>query len=175
MHVSRYQASCFAHFWQGVESYVLDAWLQFVKQRHVRHLSLHYDGIRVDWQSLQCEASACGPEGPVPGFCEAAAGFVRERTGYTLKIVEKKHKTLLEILTDRSDWADGGEDMPAHLLGAGNCIPLAIACVRRSVPSIAAVLQNNNAVNTRAQKTKLRRYGEAADTCQVHRLAHTSL
>ena len=41
-------ASTFAYMYQGAEDYILEAMVGYCLQFHAKHLSLHYDGIRVD-------------------------------------------------------------------------------------------------------------------------------
>ena len=47
------EASTFALWWQRAEDYILRAWEAAVLQFPVRHLSLHFDGLRVDRSYLQ--------------------------------------------------------------------------------------------------------------------------
>ena len=42
------EASLASHLWQGVEDHVLSSMRQFAAARHCSHLSLHFDGIRID-------------------------------------------------------------------------------------------------------------------------------
>ena len=41
-------ASTFAYMYQGAEDYILEAMVGYCLPFHASHLSLHYDGIRVD-------------------------------------------------------------------------------------------------------------------------------
>ena len=56
-------ASTFAVWWQRAEDLVLRAWVLFIQEQPTTHLSLHFDGVRVDPNRIQ-------HEGDVDEFCE---------------------------------------------------------------------------------------------------------
>ena len=62
-------ASTFAYMYQGAEDYILEAMVGYCLQFHASHLSLHYDGIRVD-------------EGLVREALQAIDGNVHDRDHY---------------------------------------------------------------------------------------------
>ena len=105
-------ATTFHYFWAGAEDAVLDAMCGHVMQHEPKHLSLHFDGIRVD------KAVVVSIEQLRTDIEQA----VKEKTGFTVSVVEKKHKLLIELLE-----SDGAHlDTPHDLVITGNCIPLAM-------------------------------------------------
>ena len=44
--------SCFAIWWQRFENHLALQWVEFIIRRPIQHLSLHFDGVRVDLQSI---------------------------------------------------------------------------------------------------------------------------
>ncbi|CAK0885113.1 unnamed protein product [Prorocentrum cordatum] len=42
------EASLASYMWQGVEDHCLEQWVDFVMEEKVSHVSLHFDGLRVD-------------------------------------------------------------------------------------------------------------------------------
>ncbi|CAK0866236.1 unnamed protein product [Prorocentrum cordatum] len=88
-----------------------------------QHLSLHYDGIRVD------RSRATATHGSVEAFCGDATVHFAEQTGFAVDIVEKHLFFFLELLDQaaakRHAISNGGEN--CSLLHAdGNCIPAGI-------------------------------------------------
>ena len=68
----------------GLEDAVLTSWLGFVRQRPVTHLSLHYDGIRIN-KKLPCAMSE---------FCARCSDHIAKETGFLVNIREKEHHYL---------------------------------------------------------------------------------
>ena len=78
--------STFAYFYQGVESYILEKWLEFVLRYEHQHLSLHYDGIRIDNHSVQHAMKERMPPMSLPpqamedAFIEECKDFIQKET-----------------------------------------------------------------------------------------------
>ena len=71
-------ASTFAYMYQGAEDYILEAMVGYCLPFHVNHLSLHYDGIRVD-------------EGLVREALQAIDGNVHDRDHYIKELNGNGH------------------------------------------------------------------------------------
>ena len=78
------EASCLAHLWQGVEDVVLTAMTNYTAQHPYQHLSLHFDGLRIDKARVQLA-------GGVSEFCVPMSNHALEQAGYHVTIVEKLH------------------------------------------------------------------------------------
>jgi len=83
------EASTFTRFWTTAEDLVLTAWVDYVKSSPIGHLSLHFDGIR-----LQMDNGT-----PVDEYCQACSQYIKERTGFSVTIREKKHHTFRELVS----------------------------------------------------------------------------
>ncbi|CAE7810987.1 unnamed protein product [Symbiodinium sp. CCMP2592] len=110
-------ASCLFYLWSAVEDIVLDAWTNFVLRQKPKHISLHFDGIRVS-------RAVVGDD--VEGFCRVCTAHIQEITGYKVEIRPKSNPDLLQDLrlSSRSRTLRGL--LPAPLQQDGNCIPAAL-------------------------------------------------
>lgn len=80
------------YLWSAVEDVILHAWLAFAQRREFQHISLHYDGLRL--------APLQGDE--VALFCRQSEQHILDKTGFSVKITEKKHRHFLEWLLEQS-------------------------------------------------------------------------
>ena len=96
-----------------------------------RHLSNHYDGLRVDIASIR-RFDDDTDDDAVEAFRVASEHDLREKTGYAVRIAIKQHRTFVEILDAylRSD----GVQRDMHALSGvewlhqdGECLTLASA------------------------------------------------
>ena len=79
------EASLESGCWQGVEDYVLEHWVEFLRSKLPgwRHMSLHFDGIRIGPAHLVQEA--------LLRDCE---NHIEAQTGYAVRVRIKRHTTL---------------------------------------------------------------------------------
>ena len=109
------EATAYHYFWTGAEDYVLDAWSEFVLQQPTRHLSLHFDGLRVDADRVYQSAD----------FKAESEAFIRERTGYTVRLVQKMHCGFWDIARKASAQVLG-VNTPDALRPSRHAIPAAL-------------------------------------------------
>ena len=110
------EASTLFFLWTSVEDFILSVWVKFVLQLPVRHLSLHFDGIRLD---------ADFP-GTVEDYCKQCCEHIANETGFVVNIREKKHYSFLELIPKKaceSTVLDGKDEV---LDRPGNCIAGAV-------------------------------------------------
>ncbi len=81
------------------------------------HLSLHFDGVRVN-------ASIAHNIGDL---CSNCSDYIFDRTGFRVKICEKKHFGLLELVKLHAESGVVADVAHDHLLSSGNCIPAALS------------------------------------------------
>ena len=152
-----------------MESYILEKWLEFVLRYEHQHLSLHYDGIRIDNHSVQHAMKERMPPMSLPpqamedAFIEECKDFIQKETLYNVDIVVKPHPFLYECLETHFVQAEDAVD--SLLLENGNCIPLALSRLLNGGDQ-AAVLLRDLAVNngdTEAQSMRSRSYRQAAE------------
>ncbi len=132
--------------WQGIEDMLLDIFVTHLKARPLRHLSLHFDGIRVDRQRVLAEAEGGSEEDGIRLLLANLTAEVARQTGYNIEVVEKRHEYLLDKLRRHAGRTKLDVDIPPRLLEDGNCIPLAIASVRSGYANIAAALLGSTVV-----------------------------
>ena len=110
------EASTLFAYWTAVEDVILSSLVDFCLKFTLGHLSLHYDGIRLDAE-LPCS---------IQDFCEQASSHVFEKHGFKVTLREKTHLTFAELValhfTDRCTIL--GRD--AVLSKRGNCIASAV-------------------------------------------------
>ena len=81
MHVRFPEATTFHYMWTAVEDNILEAWVSYLRRQDYQHISLHYDGVRIDNRGADvqeiCTSSAAAIE--APRLCHAR-GTRRART-----------------------------------------------------------------------------------------------
>ena len=109
------ETSCLFYLWTAVEDMVLRAWLHYLQTLRPKHLSLHFDGVRVDKSLLVPNAEA---------FCAECSKQIASACGYVVHIRLKEHLTMLEIMHKHD--ATEGVRQSSVLAADGNCIPAAL-------------------------------------------------
>ena len=72
----------FSKCMRQLEDCVLDAWDRSLCRRHPRHVSLHFDGIRV---------GGIDPAVDVKTLCDEAMQAIQEKTQLNVSVVERRH------------------------------------------------------------------------------------
>ena len=112
-------ASVLSHLYMAWEDMVLSHWVATLRQAYtIRHISLHFDGIRLAIEETDDDAAA------VCRKCEAA---IADATSFHVKLREKQHDTVFGLLrrnTEKPAFASGD-----IFVEPGNCIPHAMACL----------------------------------------------
>ena len=90
----------------------MQTWLDIVKTKSHAHVSLHFDGIRVDDYRSQLEDN----------FAEASSNAINAATQYAVNIVEKQHRHFFEAVHSHATSRERLE-VDDVLLEVGNCIP----------------------------------------------------
>ena len=126
-------SSLLSHLYMACEDAVLQCWAEFLVQKLPRHLSLHFDGVRVS-----AEDGVSSEE-----LCKSAQECVMDRLGFDLTIREKKHLTFLELVRANALRTEPPHFPEEHVLThAGNCIPHAIGCLQELTDSALHKLTN---------------------------------
>ena len=117
------EASCASTFYFAVEDHIATAMIKAVLATKTQHLSLHYDGIRVDKARIEHEG------GDANHMCRMLEDAIKKDTGYEVKLCVKQHMTFLQQLEVSENVAksvviESADDL---LLKHGNCIPRGIA------------------------------------------------
>ena len=99
---------------------MLRAWLAWIREQgKPSHLSLHFDGVRLDRAFVATAATS------TEDFCARASDAIFAAVWYRVSIVEKTHHCLLQGLRLQSGLRTARAS-PSLLLEAGNCILLAL-------------------------------------------------
>ena len=86
------ESSTFYFMWTAIEDWILSSWLEFTLENAVRHVSLHYDGLRLD----------ADLSNGVADYCVSASEHIFNQTGFRVNIREKLHQTFGELLPTRA-------------------------------------------------------------------------
>ena len=84
---------------------MLFAWANYILEQPTTHLSKHYDGIRVSLDRCNAEEPISLP-GPVDGkltgvdaLCMHSTQFIKDQTGFEMRIRHKVHKTCFDLVS----------------------------------------------------------------------------
>ena len=148
------EASCFAYLWNAVEDYICSTWVDFILQEEVRHLSLHFDGVRVDKQR-------CGGDEGVEEFLLKSAQHIQQVTHYHVDLAVKRHYFFLQMIIKVGQ--SSNLDTEDVLLQRGNCIYAALFHLRVERCQILPILARSHPINAATLKTGFRCY---RDVCR---------
>ena len=116
------EASIAAMFYQALEDHILQAMLDYIQQKPAQHVSLHYDGVRVDKTRIEAEG------GDSTHMCAALEVAVLGATGFRVKVVVKKHEVFCQMLMSCGlPQSTCVESMDCWLLKPGFGISLALS------------------------------------------------
>ena len=80
------ESSTLFFMWTAVEDVILHAWLDYILQHPVSHVSLHFDGLRVA-EPLPLETQA---------LCSQCEDHILKATGFAVRIRPKVHLTFFD-------------------------------------------------------------------------------
>ena len=110
------EVSTLFFMWSMVEDYILQKWLEFVLRYQASHVSLHFDGIRVNT--------------PLPydtdEYCKKCADHIAQSTEFAVTIRPKEHRYFLELFVKNCTTTAKATVEHEFLELPGNCIPLAL-------------------------------------------------
>ncbi|CAE7603156.1 unnamed protein product [Symbiodinium natans] len=161
------EASLLSHLYYIVEDVVLSAMADVLLQGSPKHLSLHYDGVRVS-----------RPEGKsVEDLCKSIQRRVKDATGFEVVLREKRHRSVLQILSDTARSKVGSSlPMESVLRQNGNCIPAAVALLLAKISDVEEALSDNGCrENASFKKRALRSYRDCATLLHLQFLPQPDL
>ncbi|CAE7674583.1 unnamed protein product [Symbiodinium sp. CCMP2592] len=102
-------------------------------------------------------------------FIKDCENAIRMRTGFMVKIVEKKHFSFIDLVKNRGVHANSVTNVPALLLQPGNCIPCAVWHMMPLLrPAVVAAMSNETLdKNIDGKKMKYRDYRSVASMCSI--------
>ncbi len=123
--------------------------LDYVKTLDVSHVSLHYDGIRVGFNSNQPDIIA---------ICAECQKRVLERTGFQINIRRKLHYTFVDCVRSLTPHSDSPLQIDDVLRVEGNCIPTALLHLTGNGAITTTLMNDTLPENVLAKKDKHRSY-----------------
>ncbi len=143
------EASTMFFMWTAVEDRILRSWLALSRRRNFRHISLHFDGVRVS-KELPSD---------VEEFCRLCSDHIYDETKLKVRIRQKEHLCFLDLLVKsarKTEYVDSVDDV---LLQRGNCIPAALLdSVADKDAKVAALKDNSKQSNAQASGRGARTY-----------------
>ena len=109
-------ATVFHHLWTCVEDCILQRWAEYVLEHKPTHLSLHFDGIRVNADVAEDRED----------FIRKCEEHVLRTTSFRISIREKRHFSCMSLLRARVSGVESLSSVPATLLNYPNSIPCAL-------------------------------------------------
>ena len=120
------------------------------------HLSLHFDGVRVDKKILGADVNA---------FCESCSTRIKEKTGFQVSIRPKQHPDVFHMLDNIGEHTS--VDCPAPLLAIGNCILAALYHLGFGEQALAMEGRHEHPHHVYFQRRKHRTYEQVSQGCDV--------
>jgi len=142
------EASTRFYAWRPLEDLILEAWSSFARDQGATHISLHYDGLRLQ-RGGALDATA---------FAKGSQECIKASTGFAVDVVLKKHGWVKELIFDRPCVSVNPMSLGDRSTKAA-CIPLAIARLRPALSGILAErLSQRDTTNMEAESRGCRRY-----------------
>ena len=122
------------------------------------HISLHFDGMRVS-DTLDCSIEV---------FCQRCSDTIKQLTGFEVKIRQKVHRTMLELMAHHSSQTSVLPNVNNCLLLDGNCIPCALShLVDLPEATMAEIRNPKSQSSTVAATRRARSYADTANSCKI--------
>ena len=152
-------ATIMSLMWHAIEDRSLHVWSEHVLSGPSKHLSLHCDGLRVSTEAIR----------NMDESIRACQDAISRCTSLNVKIVAKKHGSLIQLVQDEGTLVNKISTLPDILKAEGNCIPCSVwHAIPASRATILAPLQNEGLPeNVEARKTKCRTYRSVATMANI--------
>ena len=95
-------ASILSLMWQSVEDMILQVWAEYAITLKPKHVSLHFDGIRLSKDVVD----------NVDSHIEQCQKIIMEKTGFAVKILRKTHCTVRELVAERGTPCAAARNIP---------------------------------------------------------------
>lgn len=161
------ESAILAVFWQRAEDFILQAWGEWIVQQPIAHLSLHFDGVRIDRSCLEQLGTS------VADFNKQAEDAIAVATGFSVCIVEKLHQTFAQLLRQHEHADCLLPEAARDLITRGNCIPLAVwHLLTDKRNAVVDLVTERSATNAAATTSGLRSYRACFRDLALQRLPH---
>ena len=153
----RPDVSVLTYFWNIAEDLVLDSWLGKVQPLQSKHMSLHFDGIRVDRDIAQPDVKA---------FCKSCSDAIFEEIDLDVQIRAKERYTFHALLTQVND--SKAVECPEKLREPGNCILAALHHLGLQEQASSMADMTEGPEHTFFLRRRQRRYSQVAEKLKLH-------
>ena len=134
-----------AHLWMGCEDYILQVLVHYLLEFNNAHMSLHFDGVRIDQKTAEAVAEAVGRDGHTGAngddaiLLRACEKHIKAQTGYNVELKIKSHSFFQELLHQGDH-----ESLPPldAFYKLGNCIGLALCRLLGKDDEVLALLNS---------------------------------
>jgi hypothetical protein len=153
-------ATTFFYLWAAVEDYVLASWCEKIQMLRPKHLSLHFDGVRVNADIV--------PDMDV--FLRDCESHIQKNTGFNVSIRVKIHAHFLKLLS-QTIGASAVTDLPAELQRRPNCILCSLwhLCSQADKEKILGMVRDgDSSQNAYADERRHRTYKQCVDVLGFH-------
>jgi hypothetical protein len=111
------EASTFFFMWSAVEDYILTSFINRALETEIQHLSLHFDGFRIQ---------TAEPITDMEAFSTTCSDQAAADTGFVVNLRLKHHQTLFEKFNSIASSVEDIQGLDDVFLVLGNCIPTAV-------------------------------------------------
>ena len=150
-------ASAFYYMWTAVEDFILEHWSVYLNRLKPTHLSLHFDGVRVN-SDLRDDCDA---------FLQECEGHIERNTGFSVQLAKKEHHNVHSCLASLAMKTDEVASVPESLLQDGNCIPCALWHLVDERDGFEKIFSQTSAENNYFLERKLRTYRQCSSMLKV--------
>ena len=160
-------SSILSYFYHALEDVVLSAAADYLLGQNPKHLSLHYDGVRV----------SPAESGTTEEVCNKLQEHVKQTTGFDVVVREKVHRTVLQIILEEATSKRVSVLSPNSVLrGTGNCIPAAVSLLLERTSdveqAVVADSQGQGAESRAPTRPSTRSYRECEKLLGVNLIPH---
>ena len=152
-------ATIMSLMWHAIEDRILHVWSEHVLRGSPKHLSLHFDGLRVSRDAIQ----------NMDEYIRACEDAISSKTPFNVKIVAKKHGNLIQLVQDEGTLVSKITTLPDLLKAQGNCIPCSVwhAIPTTKADVLAALRDEGRQENVEAKSTRYRTYRSVAAMAKI--------
>ena len=152
-------ATIMSLMWHAIEDRILHVWSEHVLRGRPKHLSLHFDGLRVSRDVIQ----------NMDEYIRSCEEAISSKTRFSVKIVAKKHGNLIQLVQDEGTLVNKITTLPDLLKAQGNCIPCSVwhAIPTTKADVVAALQDGGRQENVEAKRTGYRTYRSVAAMVKI--------
>ena len=160
------EASLLFYLYACIEDFIMSAWEAAAVSLKPKHLSLHFDGIRLMGHTTDMSLDE---------LCTHFSHEIKVRTGFNVRIVVKTHRSFAELCFADTH-VQQRDDIHPIMRESGNCIPLAVSLAMPSTTSfLTDYLQQDVEANANAKRFKSKSYESVMKATKLHAVPSTGL